>query len=75
MNFCANIRCKMIVGYACVSTDRQSLDAQLAALKAASADKMFSERMSGARSDRPQLARMLKTLRADDVVIVASSTG
>jgi DNA invertase Pin-like site-specific DNA recombinase len=61
----------MIVGYARVSTDGQSLDAQLAALKAAGADKVFSEKMSGARSDRPQLARMLKALQADDVVIVA----
>ena len=61
----------MIVGYARVSTDGQSLDNQLAALKAAGAVKVFSEKMSGARSDRPQLAQMLKALQADDVVIVA----
>jgi DNA invertase Pin-like site-specific DNA recombinase len=60
-----------IIGYARVSTDGQSLDNQMAALRAAGAGKVFSEKMSGARSDRPQLARMLKALQADDVVIVA----
>lgn len=60
----------MIVGYARVSTDGQTLDAQLAALKAAGADKVFQEKVSGARADRPQLAKLLASLDADDVVLI-----
>src|SRR3954469_2415480 len=40
-----------IYGYARVSTDGQTLDAQVAQLKAAGAEKVFREKMSGARAD------------------------
>jgi DNA invertase Pin-like site-specific DNA recombinase len=42
-------------GYARVSTDGQTLDAQVSALKAAGAEKVFSERQSGAKTDRAAL--------------------
>ena len=45
-----------IYGYARVSTDGQSLVAQLAELRAAKCEKLFQEKISGARSDRKQLA-------------------
>ena|SRR5829696_4421536 len=45
-----------------VSTDGQTLDAQVAQLKAAGAEKVFQEKVSGARIDRPQLARLLRAL-------------
>jgi DNA invertase Pin-like site-specific DNA recombinase len=49
----------MIVGYAKVSTDRQTLDAQLAALKEAGAARVFAEKQSRAKTDRAALARCL----------------
>ena len=59
-----------IVGYARVSTDGQSLDTQLATLKAAGAATVYREKISGARSDRPQLQRLLVGLRPGDVLLV-----
>jgi DNA invertase Pin-like site-specific DNA recombinase len=52
----------MIVGYARVSTDGQTLDAQHAALKAAGAEKVFAEKVSGAQADRKQLAKAIAAL-------------
>ena len=51
-----------IVGYARVSTDGQTLDAQHAALKAAGADRVFAEKVSGAKTDRRQLQRAIEAL-------------
>src|ERR687884_946500 len=57
-------------GYARVSTDGQTLDAQIAQLKAAGAEKIFCEKVSGARADRPELARLMRALSAGDIVLV-----
>jgi DNA invertase Pin-like site-specific DNA recombinase len=56
----------MIVGYARVSTDRQTLDAQQAALAQAGAEKVFSEKASGPVTDRKALARILLVTSALD---------
>ena len=60
----------MIYGYARVSTDAQTLDAQIAALTAAGAQKVFSEKESGAKTNRPALARAIAALDAGDVLLV-----
>ena len=59
-----------IVGYARVSTQDQDLSGQLAALKAAGAGTIYREKISGARADRPQLAKLMAGLKAGDVVAV-----
>ena len=60
----------MIIGYARVSTDDQSLDSQEDALSAAGAEKVFADKISGSRRARPELDRMLEQLREGDVVTV-----
>jgi len=60
----------MIIGYCRVSTDGQSLDSQCEALKAAGAERVFSEKISGAVMDRAALGRALASLSAGDVLLV-----
>lgn len=57
-----------IVGYARVSTTGQSLDTQLAALSGC--EKIFREKISGAKDDRPELQAMLEFVREGDTVQV-----
>jgi DNA invertase Pin-like site-specific DNA recombinase len=61
-----------IYGYARVSTDGQSLAAaaQIAELKSAKCEKVFQDKISGARSDRKQLARLIVVLAKGDVLVV-----
>jgi DNA invertase Pin-like site-specific DNA recombinase len=61
---------KMIIGYARVSTDGQTLDAQQATLTAAGAERVFAEKVSGAQTDRKQLAKAIAALGAGDVLLV-----
>lgn len=59
-----------IIGYARVSTNGQTLDAQVAALNAAGCARIFQEKVSGAKSDRRELRRLLRCVRSDDVLLV-----
>ncbi|MCL6633722.1 MAG: recombinase family protein [Alicyclobacillus herbarius] len=60
----------MIFGYARVSTEDQNLDLQIDALQQYGAERIFQEKISGERRDRPQLDEMLKYLRPGDTVVV-----
>jgi DNA invertase Pin-like site-specific DNA recombinase len=60
----------MIVGYARVSTDGQTLDAQQSALRAAGCEKVYSEKISGAITDRPALAKAIRGLGNGDTLVV-----
>jgi DNA invertase Pin-like site-specific DNA recombinase len=60
-----------IYGYARVSTEDQTLGLQQTELQdKGRCNKIFAEKISGARSDRPQLTKLLKALKAGDVVVV-----
>lgn len=60
----------MLTGYARVSTDDQDLRLQRAALKETGCRRIFEEKVSGAKRDRPELTRLLDQIREDDVVVV-----
>jgi DNA invertase Pin-like site-specific DNA recombinase len=59
-----------IFGYARVSTDGQTLAAQDAALRAAGAAKVYSETASGAKTNRAELAKVIRRLDKGDVLLV-----
>lgn len=60
----------MKIGYARVSTTDQNLDLQLTALKEAGCGRIYQEKISGAKRNRPELERLLDQLRPDDIVVV-----
>jgi len=59
-----------VYGYARVSTDGQTLDTQLSALRAAGAVRLFSEKETGVKTDRAALAKAVAVLEAGDVLLV-----
>jgi DNA invertase Pin-like site-specific DNA recombinase len=61
----------MLIGYARVSTEDQDLTLQRAALKEAGCQRIYEEKISGAKRARPELNRLLDHLRVGDVVVVS----
>lgn len=59
-----------LLGYARVSTSEQNADLQEDALSAAGCFRVWTDTASGARSDRPELAKLLDTLREGDTLVV-----
>jgi DNA invertase Pin-like site-specific DNA recombinase len=62
----------MILGYCRTSTVGQPLNGQIEALTEAGAEKLFTEQVSGVKSDREALSRLLRQVKRDDVVIVTA---
>jgi DNA invertase Pin-like site-specific DNA recombinase len=60
----------LLLGYARVSTDDQDLTNQRAELHTAGCTRIFAEKITCTRRDRPELARLLDHLRPGDVVTV-----
>ena len=59
-----------VYGYARVSTEDQDLSIQEEALKAAGCEIIRSEKISGTKSDRPELRTLMEFLREGDVLVV-----
>lgn len=60
----------MLIGYARVSTQDQDTEMQRVALAEAGCEKVFTEKASGARRDRPELASALQYVRKGDTIVV-----
>ena len=60
----------MLIGYARVSTQDQNLDLQIEALTKAGCQKLFDDKMSGSRAERPGLTKALEMLREGDTLVV-----
>jgi DNA invertase Pin-like site-specific DNA recombinase len=60
----------MLIGYARVSTDDQHLDPQNDALESAGCERIYHDKASGAKADRPGLARAFEEVRAGDTLVV-----
>ncbi len=60
----------MLIGYARVSTDDQNLNLQQDALRAAGCEKIFEDRISGAKANRPGLNSAIEMARAGDTLVI-----
>ncbi len=72
MCFCRNSLQKdmhMLIGYARVSTDDQSLDLQIDYLKSVGCLKIYQEKFTGKTKERPELKKALKSLKAGDTLV------
>src|ERR1700738_4989387 len=60
----------MLIGYARVSTQDQNLDMQIEALTKAGCKKVFEDKISGSRAERPGLIKAQESLREGDTLVV-----
>lgn len=65
-----------MIGYARVSTEDQNLDRQIDALVKYGVDErlIYSEKITGTKMDRPELSKMINSLKKSDIVIIADLT-
>ena len=64
----------MKIGYARVSTEEQNLDRQLDSLKEARCEKIFQEKITGTKKERPELDKLMEQLRNGDLIIISDLT-
>ena len=64
----------MKIGYARVSTEEQNLDRQLDSLKEAGCEKIFREKITGTKKERPELDKLMEQLRSGDLIIISDLT-
>ncbi|SNS40779.1 Resolvase, N terminal domain [Anaerovirgula multivorans] len=64
----------MLLGYARVSTQDQNLDRQIDQLKEAGCEKIFREKITATKKDRPELDRLLDQIRPGDTIIISELT-
>lgn len=64
----------MNFGYARVSTKEQNLDKQIDSLKSVGVEEFIKEKITGTKSDRPELNKLIDKLRKNDIVIVTDLT-
>ena len=64
----------MKIGYARVSTEEQNLDRQLDSLKEARCEKIFQEKITGTKKERPELDKLMEQLRSGDLIIISDLT-
>jgi DNA invertase Pin-like site-specific DNA recombinase len=60
----------MLIGYARVSSKDQNLDLQIEALRKATCKKIFEDKLTGSRAERPGLTKTLEMLREGDTLVV-----
>lgn len=60
----------MFLGYARVSTEDQKLDLQLQALTSAGCERIFEDKISGSKFQRPGLDQAISFARKGDVIVV-----
>ena len=70
ITFAASAGDGMKLGYARVSTGEQHLDGQIQRLSASGCEKLFEEKISGTKRQRPQLEKLIEQLRKDDLLVV-----
>lgn len=64
----------MKIGYARVSTEEQNLDRQIDILKQIGCGRIYEEKVSGIKKERPELNKMLDQIRTGDVIIISDLT-
>ena len=64
----------MKIGYARVSTEEQNLDRQIDILEQIGCGRIYEEKVSGIKKERPELNKMLDQIRTGDVIIISDLT-